>query len=363
MQRSYIPLNKIEISKDALIYNNNLLQKMHPNSGICPVLKSNAYGHGLKQVAQIFDELNCPFLIVDSLYEAYELHKLHIKTPILILGYTDPRNFSVKPLPFHVAVFDIATARMLNACQKGCNVHLFVDTGMSREGISMNDLPLFLKELSSLKNLNVVGLCSHFADTDNMQSQKFTQQQIKQFKNALSLLQKYGYSPQWRHISASAGAYTINDPTFNMIRAGLAWYGIGHISLKPVLQFTSTLAQIKRIKKGEKIGYNCTYTAKKDMIIGLLPAGYYEGVDRRLSNKGSVKMRNVACPIIGRVSMNMTTIDITDLPHPQIGETVVIYSSNPQDLNSIAQASQTAETIPYDLLVHLAHTVKREVVS
>ena len=368
----YISLNKITVSKDALIFNHHSLQKAHPTSGICPVLKSNAYGHGLQQVAPIFDAMNCPFLIVDSLFEAYELSKLHVKTPILILGYTDPRNFSVKQLPFHVAVFDLKTAAALNITQRNCQVHLFIDTGMNREGIRVEELPQFLKTFSSFKNLRVTGLCSHFADADNNESQQFTHTQVEQFKKAHAIVTQYGYYPVYRHISASAGAFAVNDPIFNMIRGGLAHYGISpfntaakknsFITLAPALQFSSTLVQIKKIKKGEIIGYNCTFTAKKDMTIGLLPAGYYEGVDRRLSNRGTVTIQGVACPIVGRVSMNMTTVDISNVPSPRIGEDVIIFSREHSDINSLSNAAVQSETIPYDLLVHLAHTTKREIV-
>ncbi|MFH0772818.1 MAG: alanine racemase [bacterium] len=372
LHRSYIPLNRIEISNDALVFNHNALQSAHPNSAICPVLKSNAYGHGLKAMGAAFDRLDCPFLIVDSLYEAYELYKLHVKTPILILGYTDPHNYAVKPLPFHIALFDLETAKVLNTYQKQCNVHIFLDTGMSREGVTMNKLPMFLTGLVKLKNLNIVGICSHFADADNSKSQKFTLKQLVQFKKSIALCESYGYSFKWRHISASAGAFRVADPLFNMIRGGISHYGINPlaqndkkyqtIALKPVLQFTSTLVQVKQIKKGDRVGYNCTFTAQQNMTVGLLPAGYYEGVDRRLSNRGVVTIRGITCPILGRISMNMTTIDISHLPHPHVGEIVVIFSSNSTDKNSIVHASETAKTIPYELLVHLAHTIKREIV-
>lgn len=371
-RKAYRHLNTITISRDALLKNHRNIQMLHPGVGVCPVLKSNAYGHGIKKVAPLFDAMRCPFLIVDSLYEAYELYKLRVKTPVLILGYTAPANFTVKRLPFDITVFDLEVARVLNTHQPGCRIHIFVDTGMSREGIGLSELPSFLSEIKKLENLAVVGLCSHFSDADNPSSQRFTQVQVRAFKKALAVMKECGFSPKWRHISASGGAMKIRDSTFNMMRVGIAHYGISPLEerdaqhfplpLRPVLAFHTTLTQVKEVPKGSSVGYNRTFVTPKRIVIGILPAGYYEGVDRRLSNAGVVKIRGRYFPIIGKVSMNMTTVDITQLEHPVVGEDVIVYSSTPSDINSIEQAARLAGTIPYDLLVHLAESVKRVVV-
>ncbi|MFZ2206442.1 MAG: alanine racemase [Microgenomates group bacterium] len=368
-KQPYVALNTVVVFQNALKHNHFELQKRHPHSAICPVLKSNAYGHGLTQTAPIFDKLNCPFLVVDSLYEAYELHKIGTKTPILIMGYTIPQNFTLKPVPFHIAVFDIDLARTLNEYQQGCNIHIFIDTGMSREGVTVSELPSFLQEIRKLKNLKVVGLCSHLADADNPINTSHMDSQIVEFKKALAITRELGFDPIWRHISASSGAFKMQDDVFTLLRVGLAHYGISPleetdphantVSLMPALEFHSTLAQVKKIQKGTSVGYGCTYTSKDDRILGLIPAGYYEGVDRRLSNKGFVKIRGKFFPFVGRISMNMSVVDITNLDDPKIGESVIVYSSSPTDKNSLINAAKTAETIPYDLMVHLAESVKR----
>src|SRR5688572_21384100 len=131
--RPYQALNQVTVSEAALRANHQALQAAHPEAQIVPVLKSNAYGHGLTTVAPVFDSFNAPFLAVDSLYEAYALHKINIHTPILIMGYTVPINLKVKKLPFAYAIYDIEMARALNQYQAGCEVHIFVDTGMNRE--------------------------------------------------------------------------------------------------------------------------------------------------------------------------------------------------------------------------------------
>lgn len=371
-RRKYQHLNKVLISEDALRHNYKIIQKLHTEAKVCPVLKSNAYGHGIKVVAPVFDTLNTPFLAVDSLYEAYELYKLKIKTPILVLGYTKPINFEVKKLPFHYVVYDLELARVLNKYQPGCSIHIFIDTGMHREGVKLENLRSFIKSLKKLRNLKIDGACSHFADADNPDNLTATNKQIVVFKKGLRIMEQEGLSPKWRHIAASAGSMKLKDNTFNMLRVGLAMYGInplmkndkhfGTARLKPALKFVSTIVQIKELKKGDKVGYSHTYKASNDTKIAVLAAGYYEGVDRRLSNKGVVEIGKVFCPIIGRISMNMTTIDVTMVKKPFVGQEVVIYSDKPEDKNSIYNSALLTNTIAYELLVNIAESVRRELI-
>lgn len=375
--RSYLTLNEITVSITALQHNHTLLQQVCGNLPIAPVLKSNAYGHGLTLAAQVFDKLRPPFLVVDSLYEAYELKKLRLKTPVLIMGYTHHSNLLYKQLPFHWAVFDLETARALNQTQRHCQIHLFVDTGMHREGVPLAQFDAFLDSLQKLSNLHVVGLCSHFADADGIgqTANEHTKQQMNAFHTAIEMLRKHGINPVWRHISASAGTLKkLGNHDCTMARVGLASYGISPLPdlkvnqqstesrLKPALRFTSTIAQIKHLEKGDWIGYGASFTAKQPMKIALLPAGYYEGIDRRLSNKGSVYVRDVCCRIVGRVSMNMTCIDVTKVHDVRVGDTVEVIGTDLEKKNSIVASAAIAETIPYELLVHLASSVRRRLV-
>ncbi len=364
-KRDYQTLNKIEISKENLLSNFKYLSSLNeqaPSSRskkvkIAPVLKSNAYGHGLTEVARILAESNIsskiPFVCVDSLYEAYELSKAKIKTPILIMGYTDPENFKVKKLPFSFAVFDIESAKILNECQKGSNVHIFVDTGMNREGISLAELPKFLEQLKKLTNIKIEGLMSHLASADDV-SDSLNKVQIKNFKKALEILKKHGFKPKWIHLLNSDGL--LNSDIGNLARVGLALYGISRDpNLKPVLSLKTKIIQIKRLNTGNRVGYGGTFTAKKPMTLGVLPLGYYDGVDRRLSNKGFVQINKLRCPIIGNVSMNITTIDLSKIRNPYIGQEVNIYPS-------IETAAKISKTIPYDILASLSASTKRVIV-
>ncbi|MFH0863747.1 MAG: alanine racemase [Candidatus Gottesmanbacteria bacterium] len=348
----YTPLNRIRLSEKNLQANYHYLSSLNPQIQVAPVLKSNAYGHGLTLIAKMIDKLHPPLICVDSLYEAYELFKLQINTPILIIGYVNPENLAIKSLPFSYAVFDEKTLREIIKYQPQAKIHIFVDTGMHREGITINQLPDFLANIKKYKN-NIEGLMSHLASNN--------EEQFTNFDRAQEIINNFDIKPKWIHLLNSSGLlHCKNFPHHklgNLCRTGIALY-----DTKPVLKLVSQLVQIKKINKGDKIGYDCTFTAKKDMTIGILPIGYNDGVDRRLSNIGKVLIGKQVCPIIGRVSMNITTIDISKVNSPKIGQEVVVYSDNPKDVNSIDNVAKIIGTIPYEILIHLHPSIRREVV-
>lgn len=363
---TYIPLNKITVSRQAILQNYCFLSSVNKNINIAPVLKSNAYGHGIVQIAKLLDSLHPPFFCVDSLYEGYELLKSQIKTPILIMGYVNPRNLQIKKLPFSYTVYDMNLVKVIDQYQPHAGIHVFVDTGMHREGIKIEDLISVVKQLKSFSNIRIEGLMSHFAAPDDKRNQ-LTQKQVQIFQDAQHIIKGLGIHPKWIHMAASVGL--LNSKAYknigNMARVGKSLYGITSDSktdLRPVLQLTTTLAQIKTLKKRESVGYDFTFIAQQDMVIGILPIGYNDGVDRRLSNKGVVLTDKTYCPIIGRISMNITTIDLSKVRNPYINQEVIIFSSNSLDKNSIVNAAKTCHTLPHDLLVHLSDSMKRDLI-
>lgn len=371
LRKPFTPLNLITISKNRLVNNYQELSKVNPDIKIAPVLKSNAYGHGIRLVGDILDEVGAPFLCVDSLYEAFQLRsKTQVKTPILIMGYIHPKSLSVKKLPFSFAIYDLDHARALNEYQKGAKVHVFVDSGMHREGISMTKLDDFLKVLKELKNIEVEGLMSHLAEPAKPES-SLTQMQLDNFQKAKQLILDAGFKPKWFHLGGTYGLLNKLTADCNLVRAGRAVYGISDktealrmkIDIKPVLKHTTTIVQIKEIKKGDKVGYSGTYVAEKDMVIGILPLGYNDGVDRRLSNKGVVTVDGVVCPIIGLVSMNVTTIDLSAVKKPVLGREAVVFSHNEDDPNSVVNASKAGGILPHEMLIHIAESTKRVVID
>lgn len=364
-KRLYRPLNRIELSAENLLNNYQYLLSVKPGVSVAPVLKSNAYGHGLVEIATILDKKTPPFFCVDSLFEAYELKKADIKSPILITGYIDPFNVKIKTIPFSYAVFDIDFAKALNSHQPGTRIHLFIDTGMGREGITLADLPQFLTEIKQLSRLNIEGVMSHFASADEKNSSQ-TIKQLENFNKAVQMIKEVGLDPKWIHLSASAGLIGNSLGNCNLSRVGLSIYGYNPFNLvdnnfKPVLRLTTKIVQLKRLPKGSPIGYNHTYFLEKDSTIAILPLGYFDGVDRHLSQKGVVKVGGEYCPIIGSVSMNITTIDVSSIKDPVVGQEVEIISRDPKALNSIGNIAKTVETMPYEIMVHLASTTRRDI--
>ncbi len=352
---SYQALNIIEVNEKNLIHNYKYLSSINKKIKIAPVLKSNAYGHGLVLTAKILEKLNPPFFCVDSLYEAYELTNNGIKTPVLIMGFVDPVSLATKRLPYSFAVFSKQQVDTLAEHQPHANIHIFIDTGMHREGILLEDLDEFIDYVGK-KELKIEGLMSHFGESEN-RNNPLTKRQINNFKSAIKAI-----NPPFVHISNSGGILA-NYGLGNVGRSGIALFGISpglpDEKLKPTLTLKTHLAQIKKIKKGESVGYSFTFTAKNNMTIGILPIGYNDGIDRRLSNKGLVKLGNIDCRIIGRISMNITTIDISEVKSPKVGSEVIVYSAKNLDKNSIRNMAEAANTIPYTLLTGLTMSIKR----
>jgi len=369
VSRQYQVLNEITLDSSAIRSNYNYFAKLNPQSQVALVLKANAYGHGLTEIAGFVDtQLDAPFICVDSLYEAYELYKQGIKTRILIMGYTNPQNYAVwKKLPFSFAVFDITTLRALNKYQPGVKIHIKLDTGMCRLGLQPQDIPDFIKVLKQCNNLLVEGVFSHLSQADNPSKITFTNHQISRFKSMVHQFEAAGYKFSWKHIAATAGASFIRDPYFNLIRLGLGFYGytpfgphtkegrVGKKMLKPALTLTTHISQIKEIAPRSEVGYGGTYTAKQRETIAILPLGYNEGISRELSNQEGFHLPSgISCPIIGRVSMDMTTIKLPRHTNVKVGDPVI--------LDPIYQIAHNASTITYTILTGLHPSIRRTII-
>lgn len=361
--RDYQYLNTIELSRQNLLSNYHYLNTLNPKLKIAPVLKSNAYGHGLVETAQILDRCKAPFFCVDSLHEAYRLQKAGIKTPILIMGYINPANLKIKKLPFSYAIYNLEVAEVLNKYQPEAAVHIKVDTGMHRLGVPLTELEQFITQVQQLPNLNIEGFMSHFASAKSIQDPLF-KKQAQNYKKALQIVKKSGLNPKWRHISATEALLNPNTRQVisqftNLARAGKSLYGYAvhtkDVHLQPVLTLKTHIAQIKTLQPGNTVGYDGAFTAKKRMTIAILPIGYNDGVDRRLSNRGMMKVNGIGCPIIGKVSMNITTIDISQVLNPMINQEVVVT-------DNISAWAVICDTITHEILIHLDANIKRIIV-
>ena len=361
-------VNTILLSRQNLLHNYSYLSSLNKAIRIAPVLKSNTYGYGLSEVAEILDTVKAPFFCVNSFYEAYALHKVQVKTPILIMGYVDQEDLKSGSYPFSYAAYNYSQLQTINAYQKNAGVHIFVDTGMHREGFRVHKLPLFLRNLKKYSGIKIEGIMSHFAMADQPDS-PLTLQQLENFLKARNMIVANGVKPRWVHIGASAGLLVFAGrrgiDIGNIARVGKALYGIDprgkNNNLRPILKMVTKIVQIKELEKGDTVGYDAMYTVTKPTTIAILPIGYYDGVDRRLSNTGVMLVDDTHCPIVGRVSMNITTIDISSVKDPRVGQEVIVYSDNEDDPNSIIRTAELCQTIPYDIVVGIPESVKRTV--
>jgi alanine racemase len=363
------PLITVHIDGADLLHNLREYRQAYPDIQFAPVLKSNAYGHGLIPIARILDNENIPFLIVDSYYEALTLRQNDIKSPILIIGYIAPeiiKKSRIKNVYFTVTSL-AQLQRIDDIIRHPISIHLKIDTGMHRQGLLPTEIHQAITIIKKNSSIQLQGICSHLADADSKR-RKYNKAQLEQWEQSIQFFKTTFPNLKYYHISASAGLIHTAKSHHNLARLGLGLYGISIIennklSLKPALKLTSIISGIKVIKKGDAVGYNNTFIAKNDMLIATIPAGYAEGVDRRLSNIGQVEIDGTLCPIIGRVSMNITTIDITHIPNIQIGDIVTLISndnSSPISANAIAKI---CDTIPYEILIHIPGYLHREIIK
>ncbi len=360
----YRPLVHVVVYKKNLLHNYNLFKKNIGQNCLWPVLKSNAYGHGLVEVAKIFDDQQCGYLIVDSYYEAMILRNEGIKTPILIIGFTFNENIiknRLKDITFVVG--DLEQIDYLSKWVKTqMKVHIKVDTGMNRQGLELGDFDRARELLLKNKLVILEGVCSHLADGDNVDTE-MTLNQIGVWNNLVDKNLSEESIKYW-HLGASSSLFFVKKINGNAVRLGLGLYGFNadskkKLSLKPALEMKSVISSIRKVNKGERVGYNFTFMAEEDMWVATVPVGYFEGVDRRLSNIGWVKVDGVFCRIVGRVSMNIISIDVSKIEDRQVGQEVQVIGKSFDEKNSVESMARLAETIPYEILVHVERKIKR----
>ena len=358
-------LIEVRVSKNVLLSNYRAFKNAY-GLPVAPVLKSNAYGHGLVEVASVLQTEQPPFFVMDSQYEAAVLRSRGIKTPLLVVGYVLPDSIATNGLKD--IAFTVTSMEMLRLlCEKkvAAPVHIKIDTGMRRQGLVPEEMDEAIALLTQ-SNLLVEGVCSHFADADGQDS-GFTNMQIECWNKVVPVWKAAFPTLKWWHIGATAGAAYTKNIDANLVRLGTGLYGFPrHASqtflLTPALSLWSTLTGSKILRQGERVGYNGTFAAPHDMQVATVALGYYEGVDRRLSNKGCMQVDGVVCPIVGRVSMNITTIDISLCPNVALGARVLVFSANPADANSLQSLAAMCDTTPLELLVGIPQHLRRVVV-
>ena len=367
-----------KIDLDALAFNFQSVKKfVGEHISYMAVVKAGAYGHGATECAKQLEHEGADWFAVALPEEGIELRDAGITKPILCFGGCWPGQESAlldhKITP---VIFSIETAKRLNKAALNRNlsadVHVKIDTGMGRVGIPWQESEAFAKELSSLSNLNVQGMMTHFASADDLSENEFTNLQIERLNNAVSTFRESGFSPEIIDLANSPGAVAHPNSLGNMVRLGGVLYGLGgdvlpkgiaRPELKPVMSVTTEITQIKHVPKGESLGYGRTFVTERDSMIGTIPIGYHDGFRRALSNAGRVIVNGIFAPVVGRVSMDWTIIDLTDVPQVSLGdEVIVIGGQNGLTIKAEELAKQIG-TISYEITCGISSRVQRVFIS
>lgn len=370
-ERGYATHNRIEVSASAILHNVDLFRQL-TGKHVIPVLKGNAYGHGIEQVAWALSKHPIPYLAVDGYFEALRVRKVS-KQPVLIMGAIKPENFkNLRYDNFAFVVSDEATINALARSGKRVNVHLECNTGMNRYGVEPEELTKLTQLILRHRNLTLEGVMSHLADSDGNDPSTIGRA-VALFDRCVESILAAGAKPSLIHVAQTAGSVRVNSKYANTIRLGIGLYGINpfppshrlHMLLantRPVMKFVSTITKVIQLEKGDQVSYNYTFTAPRQMMIGVLPVGYYEGVPRELSNKGVVKIGKEFTPIVGRICMNHTMISLENIA-ANVGDEVVVFSNNPNDENSIDKTAAKYKLFNYSMLTCLGKDTRRILVE
>lgn len=370
-RKTFQTLNIIELDSKALLHNLHYIQSINPGYSIFPTIKGNAYWHGIREIAKILSSEKLEYICVDSYFEALKVREV-TSLPILIMGYTLPHNYAVMKLSsFTFFVYDEDSINALGKLGKSVKIHLKIDTGMARQWARLDALEDLLNIIKSYPKLRLEGIATHLADADGVDN-SYSLHQIKEFKTAIALCENKAITLKYKHISNTAWSMKFTSWDFNALRLGIGLYWVNPFAsedpfyekakeLKPVLSLYTTLVAKKKIKKWEKVSYNCTFTATRDMIIWVVPIGYYEALWRKLSSNYSMYFEWQELPIVGRVCMNLTMLDIGDTDM-KVGERIEVIGTDMSKNNNIYSMARRSETIPYECLTRISETIRREIV-
>ncbi len=362
-------LLRLEIDSQQLKNNIHFFKSHFQIPYLTAVLKSNACGHGLKEIGQLLDKNeNISHLMVDSIMEAKILRNFNVKKPIIVVGYVPKAILKdLKKLNVTLAVNSLDQALDLkNQIDFPLKLHIKIDTGLHRHGVFLEELKKTIDILKTNRHLKIQGLMSHLAAPSNQK--ELSLNQFKNWQEGLIIYKEKisDFKNHYFHLLATAGINYFNKIENNLARIGIGIYGFDsteekNLAVKPVLSLFAKIVNIKTVKKGEGVGYGFSWIVNKDTKIAVIPCGYYEGVPRYLSNVGYFYYQDKPLKIIGRVSMNLTIIDISEINNLQLEDEVEVFSTDPQKLNSFNNVADIGKTIPYEVLVHLSPQIKRVV--
>lgn len=367
----------IELDRAALLHNVRTLRGLSNGALFMAVVKGNAYGHGMVEVATAI-EGEVDWFGVNSLDEALHLRAAGLERPVLILGGTLPERLpEVVGGGFRQAVYDIPTARLLAEMAEAQGVqtplHLKVETGTNRLGARTEPLRELAAFVRSRPSLILEGVYTHFANVEDTIDGSYAEHQLTRYDEAVAAVEADGGPVPLKHAAASAATILYPRTYMNMVRVGVGLYGLWPspetrtgaaatqrpVDLQPVLSWKARIVHLNDVPFGEPVGYGCTYIATRPRRIAVLPAGYYEGVDRGLSNKGRALVGGRTVPVVGRVAMNMCMVDVTDVPGVAVGDEAVLIGRQGERAITADDIAAQLDTINYEVVTRLSAALPR----
>ncbi len=369
-------LSWLDISKQNLIHNYQEFKNLvGPDVTLAPVVKGNAYGHGLAQVAKIFEGAGAEYLCVNTLDEVAAIRKKGVCTPLLILGYT-PKNDLKKAVRLNadLTVYNPDTVWNLGRLKRTAKIHLKIETGSNRQGVLLKDLPNMLEQIAKYQNIELKGVSTQFANLERRLHPTFAFRQLERFEEALAAIEDHmGVLPQYIHASNTATTVAMPEARFNFVRVGTGCYGYWpskktrirakreevRIDLRPALAWKALVAQVKEVKKGGSIGYGRKYKMPHKGRIAIITVGYCDGYLSEMSNSGYVIIKGKRCPVLGKVNMNMIMADVTHIENLDPEDPVTLLGRHGKSKITLEHIQQWTGHVPGKILTSIDQDLKR----
>jgi alanine racemase len=376
---NYLRRTWAEIDLDAVESNYRAIRScLLPGTKVCCVVKADAYGHGAEQIAVLYEKLGADWLAVSNLDEAEQLRRAGVQLPILILGYTQPdraRELAENRISQAVVGPEFAAALSEEAVKAGVtvNVHIQVDTGMSRVGFfyqnpardagAINEM----ERACRLPGLNPEGIFTHFASADEGEAGgDYTRRQFACFTSAIERLAERSVRFALRHCANSAAVFDYPEMQLDMVRPGVILYGMmpsgsiqNKVPLTPVMSLKSTVALVKAVPSGTCVSYGRRFTSSRETLVATVPIGYADGYLRRYGENAFALVRGKRVPVIGRVCMDQLMLDVTEVPSVQTGDTVTLMGSDGEQAVTADEIAERTGTINYEIVCGVATRVPR----
>lgn len=368
-----------EISLNAIEHNYNVIRnKVADNTKVCCVIKADGYGHGAVELSQIYEKLGADFFAVSNIDEGIEIRKSGSKLPIVILGYTPVSEAeNLAEYDISQAVFSLEYAKELSEkCVEEdciCKMHIKVDSGMSRIGFMCQEFPRDeysieeICEACCLPNLEVEGLFTHFCVSDeDAEGREFTNKQYENFIHVRDSLKKRGVDISVVHCSNSGAIEDYPETCCDMVRAGIILYGLApsskladRLDLVPAMTLKTVVAFVKEVQKGATISYGRTFTADRKMKIATVPIGYADGFIRQNAKDGYMMVNGKKAKIVGRICMDQTMLDVTDIEDVKTGDEVVVFGTGENGEPTADSLAENTGTINYETVCLVGKRVPR----